>query len=187
MSDVTRLLDAVEKGEPNAAEELLPLVYEELRRLAAYRMAAEPAGQTLQATALIHEAWIRLVGQDQQHYRGREHFIAAASEAMRRILVDNARRKARLKRGAGARPINLDDLEIAFAEPDERIVLVNEALEAFEKEEPEKATVVKLRCFVGLNHQEVADVLGLSEKTVKRYWNYSKAWLYEAIDSRQRA
>jgi RNA polymerase sigma factor (TIGR02999 family) len=181
MSDVTRLLDAVERGESQAAEELLPLVYEELRRLAAHKMSAEPAGQTLQPTALVHEAWIRLVGQDQQHYEGRQHFITAASEAMRRILIDRARRKVRLKRGGGARPATLDDLEIAAAGDDERVLLVNEALEFFEREDPEKATVVKLRCFLGLDHSEVAEVLGVSEKTVKRYWTYAKAWLYEAI------
>lgn len=182
MSDVTRLLNAVDRGEPQAAEELLPLVYHELRRLAAAKMANEHPGQTLQATALVHEAWIRLVGQDQQHYRGRQHFIAAASEAMRRILVDKARRNARQKRGGNVRPVTLDDLEIAAPGDDERVLLVHEALEAFEKEEPEKARVVKLRCFLGLNHQEAAEVLGLSEKTVKRYWNYGKAWLCDAIE-----
>jgi RNA polymerase sigma factor (TIGR02999 family) len=182
MSEVTRLLDAADRREAQAAEELLPLVYGELRRLAAAKMSAEPAGQTLQATALVHEAWIRLVGQDQQHYCGRQHFIAAASEAMRRILVDKARRKARLKRGGNARPMPLEDLEIAEPGDDVRVLLVNDALEGFEKEEPEKARVVKLRCFLGLNHQETAEVLGLSEKTVKRYWTYAKAWLCDAIE-----
>ena len=185
MSEVTRLLEAVERGEARdcgTADELLPLVYQELRRLAAAKMANENPGQTLQPTALVHEAWLRLVAQDRQHYRGRQHFIAAASEAMRRILVDKARRKGRLKRGGNVRPVTLNDLEMAAPGDDERVLLVNEALEAFEKEEPEKARVVKLRCFLGLNHRETAEVLGLSEKTVKRYWNYAKAWLCDALE-----
>jgi len=192
MSEVTRLLDAVERGEPQAAEDLLPLVYEELRRLAAARMAHEAPGQTLQPTALVHEAWIRLLGPDQEpkSWKGRSHFFGAAAEAMRRILVDKARRKQRLKHGAGRQPLDLDSLpEIAVqsGDDDSNLLLVDEALERLAARDPQKAEVVKLRYFAGLNHVEVAQVLGLSEKTVQRYWQFAKAWLCADIERRRNA
>lgn len=186
---MTRLLDAVERGESQAAEELLPLVYEELRKLAAARMANEAPGQTLQPTALVHEAWLRLLGPDQapQSWRGRSHFFGAAAEAMRRILVDKARRKQRLKHGEGQPPLDLDSVpEIAAQSGDEdaNLLLVDTALERLAARDTQKAEVVKLRYFAGLNHAEVAQVLGLSEKTVRRYWQFTKAWLCEDIERR---
>ncbi|MCP5528069.1 MAG: sigma-70 family RNA polymerase sigma factor [Verrucomicrobiales bacterium] len=187
MSEVTRLLDAVERGESQAAEELLPLVYEELRQLAAARMANEKPGQTLQPTALVHEAWLRLLGPDHapQSWEGRGHFFGAAAEAMRRILVDSARRKQRLKRGEGQHRIDLDsvpELAIQGEDDDAALLLVDEALERLAARDPQKAEVVKLRYFAGLNHSEVARALNLSEKTVQRYWQFAKAWLCEDIE-----
>jgi len=177
MSEVTRLLEAVERGEPTAAEELLPLVYEELRQLAAVHLAQERPGQTLQPTALVHEAWLRLLGPDQkpQSWEGRRHFFGAAAEAMRRILVDRARQKGRLKRGEGQRPVSLEALpELALADgrDDENVLLVDEALERLAARDRQKAELVKLRYFAGLNHAEAARVLGLSEKTVRRHWQF---------------
>jgi RNA polymerase sigma factor (TIGR02999 family) len=180
VSDVTRLLDAVEHGEPQAAEELLPLVYDELRRLATHKMANEKPGQTLQATALVHEAWLRLVGQDQQHYRGRRQFFGAASEAMRRILVDRARRRRTARHGGTQERVPLEAAEIACSN-DELILRVHEALDRLAREDPERAEVVKLRFFVGLGNQEAANVLQVNERTVRRHWNLAKAWLYEAM------
>ena len=189
---MTRLLDAVERGEPHAAEDLLPLVYEELRRLAAARMANEKPGQTLQPTALVHEAWLRLLGPEQapRSWEGRGHFFGAAAEAMRRILVDSARRKQRLKRGEGQHRIDLESLpELAIQDNDDHaaLLLVDEALERLASRDPQKAEVVKLRYFAGLNHAEVAQVLGLSEKTVQRYWHFAKVWLCEDIERRRGA
>jgi len=191
MSDVTRLLDAVEKGEPKAAEELLPLVYEELRKLAAVRMTSEKPGQTLQPTALVHEAWLRLLGPERepQSWEGRSHFFGAAAEAMRRILVDKARRKNRLKHGEGQRPTDLEalpEMQIQEEVDDENLLFVDESLERLAARDPQKAEVVKLRYFAGLNHDEVAKVLNLSEKTVRRYWQFAKAWLCDDIE-RQRS
>jgi len=190
MSDVTRILNSIDSGDPKAAEELLPLVYEELRRLAAAKMARENPGQTLQPTALVHEAWLRLLGPDKapQSWEGRNHFFGAAAEAMRRILVDNARRKHRLKRGSGQRATGLEglrELPIQVETDEENLLLVDEALERFAACDPQKAEVAKLRYFAGLNHAEVAGVLNLSEKTVKRYWRYAKAWLSDAITRRR--
>jgi len=192
MSDVTRILNSMEQGDPKAAEELLPLVYEELRKLAAARMANEKPGQTLQPTALVHEAWVRLLGptQEPQAWEGQNHFFGAAAEAMRRILVDNARRKQRLKRGCGERAVDLDSLpELpAHVETDcQNLLLVDEALERLAARDPEKAQVVKLRYFAGLNHSEIANAMNLSEKTVKRYWRYAKAWLAEAVTRQQQS
>lgn len=185
MGDVTRLLDAVERGEPRAAEELLPLVYEELRRLAHRYMAKEVPGQTLQATALVHEAWLRLVARDRRHYQGKRHFFATAAEAMRRILVDRARRRLRLKRGAGQQAISLDEIDIPVEADDEQLLLVHEALERFAAHEPQKAEVVKLRYFAGLKQREIASVMNISDKTVKRHWSYAKAWLCDEIERMQ--
>jgi RNA polymerase sigma factor (TIGR02999 family) len=182
VSDVTRVLEAIERGEAKAADELLPLVYEELRKLAAQKMVHEAAYQTLQPTALVHEAWLRLVGQDQYpSFQNRAHFFAAAAEAMRRILVENARRKHRLRHGAGQQRVPIDEVDVAAESADNRLLDVNDVLDLLAREDPLEAEVVKLRFFVGLNHKETAQALTLSEKTVQRYWAHAKAWLYQHI------
>jgi len=178
-----RILDAIEQGDPKAAAELLPLVYEELRKLAAHKMANEAAGQTLQPTALVHEAWLRVSGPHQQHFQNRAHFFAAAAEAMRRILVENARRKRRLRHGGGQARVELEESAIAALANDDKILLVDEALENLEAEDPLQARVVKLRFFTGLSNAEVATALSISEKTVQRYWAHAKAWLFDHIRS----
>jgi RNA polymerase sigma factor (TIGR02999 family) len=171
----------LEAGDPQAAAELLPLVYEELRQLAAHRMAHEPPGQTLQPTALVHEAWLRLAGSGQQRWESRRHFFAAAAEAMRRILIDNARRKHSLKRGAGIACLDLDHVEVAAQADEESLLRVNEALEQLAAEDPPSAELIKLRFFVGLTNQEAAQALGISERSAKRYWAFGRAWLYRAL------
>jgi RNA polymerase sigma factor (TIGR02999 family) len=182
VSDVTRILEAAQQGDPKAADELLPLVYDELRRLAASKMASECAGHTLQPTALVHEAWMRLVNSEgQARFRNRAHFFGAAAEAMRRVLVDNARRKLRLKRGGGHERIPLEESAIAAPAEDEKIVEVHEALDALAREDPEKAEIVKLRFFAGLSHGETASLLGVSEKTVRRHWEVAKVRLFQLI------
>ena len=180
MSDVTRMLEAVERGEARAADQLLPLVYAELRRLAAHKMAQENPGQTLQPTALVHEAWLKLVGQENRRWQDRNQFFAAAAEAMRRILTDNARRKLRQRHGGGRQRVELDDDAVA-TEADDQVLAVDEALEKFARLDPARAEVVKLRYFVGLTFEEVAEVLGISEPTAKRYWAFARAWLLEEI------
>ena len=177
MSDVTRLLSALDQGDPKAAAELLPLVYEELRRLAAHKMAQEAPGQTLQATALVHEAWLRLAGSTRQEWRGREHFFSAAAEAMRRILVENARRKLRLRHGGGLQRVDFEAFDLPIAQDDEKCLRVHEALDQLAEVDPRKAEVVKLRVFAGLRVAEIAAVLNTSEKTVQRDWTFAKAWL----------
>jgi RNA polymerase sigma factor (TIGR02999 family) len=184
--DVTELLDALEHNDLKAAEELLPMVYHELRRLADIMMAGERPGHTLQPTALVHEAWLRLVGSNCE-WRNRTHFVNTAAEAMRRVLVDRARQKGRLKRGGGWIRESFDSLDLAQAADDERLLLVNEAMDDLARGRPVEAQVVKLRYFVGLNHSEIAQALGLSEKTVRRYWNHAKLWMYQAIKSRLQA
>jgi len=182
MSEVTRLLEAIERGDSAAAQDLLPVVYDELRRLAAYRMAHEPPGQTLQPTALVHEAWLRLVGGESgQRWQNRAHFFAAAAEAMRRILIDNARRKHALRHGGGQERVNVETAEIAAPGSDDELLEVHEALERFAQIDPTKAGLVKLRYFVGLTIPEAAQVLGISEPTAKRWWTYARAWLYREI------
>jgi RNA polymerase sigma factor (TIGR02999 family) len=181
MSDVTLILQAVGRGEREASEELLPLVYEELRRLAAARMARESAGHTLQPTALVHEAWLRLVNDKDRSWQNRGHFFAAAAEAMRRILIDNARRKARLKHGGGQQRLNIDDVEPAAATPDEKLLLLNGALEELERENPEYARIVMLKYFTGLTNFEAAETLGISESTVERHWFDAKRLLFKKI------
>lgn len=181
VSDVTRLLNAVEQGDPGAAEELLPLVYEELRKLAAIRMAHEPAGQTLQATALVHEAWLRLAGPEAQVWNSRYHFFAAAAEAMRRILIDNARRKQRPKHGWGWQRVDLDRVNVAIQTDDDTLLLVDEALTRLEQEDPQQAELVKLRYFAGMTIPEAGKALGLSESTAKRLWTYARAFLLREI------
>ena len=183
MSEVTRILDAIQQGDPNAAEELLPLVYDELRKLAAHRMAGEDPGQTLQATALVHEAWLRLGGDDQPSWQNRAHFFAAAAEAMRRILIDNARHKNYLRHGGGAERVNLDGLDLAASVDDEQLLALNEALDHLAAHDATKAQVVKLRFFAGLTNEQVARVLGVSEPTVKRHWAYARAWLFREMNS----
>jgi RNA polymerase sigma factor (TIGR02999 family) len=178
MSEVTHLLDAANAGDPKAATELLPLVYEELRKLAAARMAEEKPGQTLQATALVHEAYVRLVGSDQgQPWNGRGHFFAAAAEAMRRILVDQARRKGRVKRGGDLRRVDLAAQEPASESPEVDLLALDEALTLLAAEHPEKAELVKLRFFAGMTIAEAAGALGVSTATAERHWRYARAWL----------
>ena len=181
MSDVTRILDRVQQGDPKAAQELLPLVYEELRRLAAQKMAREAPGQTLQPTALVHEAWLRLGGDAQTAWQNRAHFLAAAAEAMRRILVENARRKLRLKRGGRHERVELHESAIEAPADDEKVLQVHEALDALATEDPEKAQIVKLRFFVGLSHEEIAALIGVNEKTVRRHWEVAKVKLFQHI------
>lgn len=183
MKDVTLILQAVGRGEQQASEELLPLVYEELRRLAAARMARENAGQTLQPTALVHEAWLRLVSDQDRDWRNRSYFFAAAAEAMRRILIENARRKARLKYGGGQERLNVEDLNLVDSTPDEKLLLVNDALEQMERDYPEQARVVVLKYFSGLTNREVALTLGISESTVERQWFSAKHWLFKRIQT----
>ena len=184
MSAVTLILNRAQAGDPNAASELLPLVYDELRKLATVRMANEAAGHTLQPTALVHEAWFRLTQDDSEmHFANRAHFFAAAAEAMRRILVDHARRKATGKRGCGWERLNLDKIEIAADADDETLLLLNESLEKLEQDEPRAAEIVKLRFFAGLTLDEAGQVLGFTERTAKRYWAFARAWLYDAMKS----
>jgi RNA polymerase sigma factor (TIGR02999 family) len=180
MADVTRILSAIEQGDPQAADQLLPLVYEELRRLAAQKLAQETPGQTLQATALVHEAYVRLVGQDQRPcYKDRGHFFAAAATAMRRILIDNARRKQTHKRGGGVQRQQLED--VAAPEPDEELLALDEALKKLAAADPVKARVVELRYFAGLTGEQAAEVLGISPTTVDRHWAYARAWLQAEV------
>jgi RNA polymerase sigma factor (TIGR02999 family) len=179
MSEVTQILSQIESGDPSAAEQLLPLVYEELRKLAAAKLAREKPGQTLEATALVHDAYIRLVDVEKaQHWDSRGHFFAAAAEAMRRILVENARRKGCLKHGAKRERLELDQGLTLNRERPEDILSLNEALDVLAAEDPIKAELVKLRCFVGMTHQEAAATLGISRPTADRYWSYAKSRLY---------
>ena len=180
-SDITHVLQAIQRGDGQASEELLPLVYGELRRLAAARMAQEAPGQTLQATALVHEAWLRLVDTGDRTWENRAHFFAAAAEAMRRILIENVRRKSRLKRGGGQLRVDIDELNLATTAPDDKILLMDEALERLEAEDPEKARIVILKFFGGLTNQDVAKSLGVTERTVERHWTYAKTWLFQNI------
>jgi RNA polymerase sigma factor (TIGR02999 family) len=181
MKDLTLILTELEQGNAQAADELLPMVYQELRRMAANKMTSERAGHTLQPTALVHEAWLRLVNPGAQSWQNRAHFFSAAAEAMRRILIDRVRRKNRQRRGAGAEHLDADELEIASPAPDEQLLALNEALDRFAALEPQQAELVKLRYFVGLKIDEAADVLGISPATAKRWWTYSKAWLFHEV------
>jgi len=182
VTHVTQILERVEKGDGNAAAELLPLVYEQLRALAAAKMAQEAPGNTLQPTALVHEAWLRLAGGQNQHWNSRNHFFMAAAEAMRRILVERARQKARLKRGGGQQRVPLEELDVAIHSDSETLLLVEEALERLAAQDPVKAKLVELRFFAGLSLAEAAPVLGVSEPTAKRYWAYARAWLFQEIE-----
>jgi RNA polymerase sigma factor (TIGR02999 family) len=181
MSDVTQVLQAIGRGDGRASDELLPLVYDELRRLAAARMAQEAAGQTLQPTALVHEAWLRMVKDGERNWQNRAHFFGAAAEAMRRILIENARRKSRLKRGGDQARIDIEQLELAATTPDDKVLLIDDALERLQAEDPEKARIVVLKFFGGLTNQEVAENLGVTERTIERQWAFAKAWLFRSI------
>ncbi|MBP8305005.1 MAG: sigma-70 family RNA polymerase sigma factor [Phycisphaerae bacterium] len=183
MDDVPRILNAIEKGESQAIDELLPAVYQELRQLAAQKLSRERPGQTLQATALVHEAYLRLVGVQGQGWKGRTHFFNAAAEAMRRILIENARRKHRLKRGAGQNRLDADEAEIVAEAPSEDLLALDEALGRLEAADRTKADLVKLRYFAGLTLEQASDVLGISPTTAKRHWTYARAWLYRAVRS----
>ena len=183
MSEATRLLDAIEQGDARAAADLLPLVYEELRKLAAAKMAHEPAGQTLQPTALVHEAYLRLVGNDRARFDGRAHFFAAAAEAMRRILIDNGRRKRALRHGGGQERVDIQHVDFAVAVKEDDLLAVGDALEKLARENKPMAELVKLRFFVGLTNKEAAEILGVSEPTVERWWAFARAWLYREIQS----
>jgi RNA polymerase sigma factor (TIGR02999 family) len=185
MSDVTHILSAIEQGDPHAAEQLLPLVYDELRRLATQKLAQEKPGQTLQATALVHEAYLRLIEPESaRNWNGRTHFFRAAAEAMRRILVDRARQKQSQKRGGAWKQIHLEAAAELVADPPDDVVAVNDALELFARHDPVKAELVKLRYFAGLSVADAADVLGVSRATADRYWRYAKTWLYCALARR---
>lgn len=182
IQNVTQILSQIEKGDPLAAQLLLPLVYEELRKLAAVRLAEEKPGQTIQPTALVHEAWLRLVGSGQgQEWDHRGHFFAAAAEAMRRILINRARDKQRLKRAAPGRRMDLDQIEVATDTPAEELLAINDALEKLAERDPQAAELVKLRFFTGLNQQEAASAMGLPRRTADRHWAYARAWLFDAL------
>ncbi len=175
------MLEAIERGDTKAADELLPLVYNELRKLAAHKMAAEAPGQTLQPTALVHEAWLRLGGDQQPAWQNRTHYIAAAAEAMRRILIERARSKHRLRRGGDWQRVDLERVTVALEDADETVLAVDEALDRLAARDPLQAQIVKLRYFVGMSHQEVATALGLAEPTVRRHWAYARSWLYAEL------
>ncbi len=181
MTDVTRILKVIEQGDAKAADELLPLVYEELRLLAAQKLSQEKPGQILQATALVHEAYIRLVGDEAQSWNSRGHFFCAAAEAMRRILVESARRKGRLRRGGNRDRVSLDDVDLAIGDLPEDVVALDEALSKLSEKKPLIGKAIELRYFTGLTLAQIAGILGVSERTVSSYWTYAKAWLYREI------
>jgi len=182
MSDVTHLLHAIEAGEPQAAEQLLPLVYDELRKLATARMAQEKPGQTLQATALVHEAWLRLAGSEQPPaWNSRGHFFGAAAEAMRRILVDRARQKARIRHGGTLERVDLEHVTLATEDSSDTVLAMHDALDALTRESPQKAEIVKLHYFAGMGYPEIAQALGLSLSTVERHWAYARSWLHREL------
>jgi len=189
MDPITQVLNAIEQGDPSAAEQLLPLVYDELRKLAAEKLAQERPGQTLQATALVHEAYLRLVrpvsgGRDppqEQHWDGRRHFFAAAAEAMRRILINRARDRGRRKRGGGWRRLRLEHIDLSLAEPPDELLDLNDALDKLALVDPASAELVKLRFFAGLTLDEAAETLGVVRRTADRYWAFARSWLYAAL------
>jgi RNA polymerase sigma factor (TIGR02999 family) len=181
LSDVTRILKAVEQGNASAADQLLPIVYEELRRIAAHKMAGESSGHTLQPTALVHEAWLRIVGSDQMNWQNRAHFFGAAAEAMRRILVDHARRKQSLKRGGGVECEEFNDSTLVLTAPPDELLAVHEALDKLSREDPAAAELVKLRYFVGMTMEQAASALGLPKRTAESIWTYARVWLHREI------
>lgn len=185
MSDVTRILEAAQQGDPTAADQLLPLVYEELRRLAAHKMSNEALGHTLQPTALVHEAWLRLVGNQNQKWDGRAHFFAAAAEAMRRILVERARRKNAARHGGGQQRVDIQEMDLASPTGDDQLLAVSDALDRLATGHKVEAELVKLRYFVGMTNEEAAEVLGISLRTAKYYWTHARAWLYREIQGQK--
>ena len=187
MSNVTRILESIEHGDPTAADKLLPMVYEELRKLASSRMANEAPNQTLQPTALVHEVWLRLVGEANPNFAGRAHFFGAAAEAMRRILIDKARRKRAVRHGGDKQRVDLEDIEVAGPGDDDELLAVNEALDKLAVIHAVQAEVVKLRCFVGMTNAEAAQALGLPERTAKHYWAHARAWLIREINAARKA
>jgi RNA polymerase sigma factor (TIGR02999 family) len=184
MSDATVMLAAIEAGDPKAAEQLLVLVYDELRRLASSKLAQEAPGQTLQPTALVHEAWLRLVGAQTPSFNDREHFFRASAEAMRRILIDRARRKHTKRHGGGYQRVDFEGFDLAAPVADDQLLAVNEALDKLALEHPVQAELVKLRYFAGLTNEEVSQVLGISLSTAKNYWTFSRAWLLNEIEGK---
>src|SRR5256885_3720522 len=187
MTDITRIFYSVESGDAKAADQLLPLVYDELRKLAAHKMVNEAPGHTLQPTALVHEAWLRLVGSKEQTWQNRAHFFGAAAEAMRRILIENARRKRAVRHGGNQQRVAVDEVEIAADAKDEELLAMDDALERFTALDPQKAELVKLRYFVGLTTDEAAEILGISVPTAKRWWTYARAWLFSQLDESGRS
>jgi RNA polymerase sigma factor (TIGR02999 family) len=186
LSDVTRILESIEHGDPKAADELLPLVYGELRKLAASRMANEAPNQTLQPTALVHEAWLRLVGESNPKFDGRAHFFAAAAEAMRRILIDKARRKRARRHGGDQQRVDIESVEIVSLADDDELLAVNEALDKLASQNKVEAELVKLRYFVGMTLEEAAEVLDISARTADNYWSHARAWLFQEIKAAQK-
>ena len=184
MSDVTHILTAIEQGDPQAADKLLPLVYEELRKLATHRMANEAAGQTLQPTALVHEAWLRLVGNQTPKFANRAHFFAAAAESMRRILIDRARRKRAYRHGGGQQRVDLEHVDLASAADDDQVLAVNDAIDKLAAQSKPEAELVKLRYFVGMTLEEAADALGISARTADNYWAHARAWLFHELKAK---
>lgn len=184
MSDVPSILNAVEKGDPKGADDLLALVYDELRRLAASKMAQQPPGQTLQPTALVHEAWLRLIQGQNPTFNGRQHFFAAAAEAMRHILIDRARRKKTQRHGGQFQRVDLDDFEVAAPGTDDQVLAVHQALDKLAMKHPVQAEVVKLRYFAGMTNEEISQLLEISVSTAKNYWNFARAWLYHEIEGK---
>ena len=184
MNDFTRILEAIERGQPKAADELLPLVYDELRKLAAHKMADQPPGQTLQATALVHEAYLRLIGNEPVQWNSRGHFFSAAAEAMRRILIERARKKSARKHGGGLQRVDLDQVDIALDTDEDLLLLLNDALDEFGEKDSTAAELIKLRFFVGLSNPQAAELLGVSERTAKRSWAYARAWLYHRMQDK---
>ncbi len=181
VSDVTHILAAIEQGDVNAADKLLPLVYEELRKLAASKMSHEAPGQTLQPTALVHEAWLRLAGNDNRKFANRAHFFAAAAEAMRRILIEKARRKRAFRHGGGQQRVDIEDVNVASPSDDDQLLAVNEALDKLAAQNKPEAELVKLRYFVGMTLEEAAEVLNISARTADNYWAHARAWLFREL------
>lgn len=184
MSDATIMLEAMQQGDAQAAGKLLTLVYDDLRRLAEHRMAQEPPGQTLQSTALVHEVWLRLTGGESRNFENRAHFFSVAAEAMRRILIDRARRRQAQRHGGGHVRVDFEEGLLANPEDDEQLLAVNDAMEKLSLRHPSQAKVVKLRYFVGMSNEEISDVMGISVSTVKNYWLFSRAWLFNEIGER---
>jgi RNA polymerase sigma factor (TIGR02999 family) len=187
VSDVTRILEAAQHGDPKAADQLLPLVYDELRRLAAHKMANEAPGHTLQPTALVHEAWLRLVGSEAEgQFQSRAHFFAAAAEAMRRILIERARRKRAVRHGGNQRRVDIQEVDVASPDHDDQLLALNEALDKLAAQHKAEAELVKLRYFVGMTNEEAADMLGISPRTAKYYWTHARAWLYREMETEEK-